>query len=220
MIENFSWMEDREDWRDYVKSLDNNDISNILGSIPSAWNIAPKSHNEFVFWLLNKINPKVIVDLGVDFGYSSFFMALHSEATVYGIDSFSVDKHNTRIEDDYQFVLDVKEKLNLKNLEVIKGYFDDVFKTWDKKIDLIHIDGLHDYNNCKNDCETWSQALNDDGVIIFHDTITHSNDVGLFFSQLEIPKVNFTNSCGLGVASNNSELIEEIKEVFKPWVQT
>jgi hypothetical protein len=39
--------------------------------------------------------------------------------------------------------------------------------------------------------------------------------VGLFFSQLELPKVNFTNSCGLGVASNDEELIEEIKNTFE-----
>jgi hypothetical protein len=36
-----------------------------------------------------------------------------------------------------------------------------------------------------------------------------------FFSQLEVPKVNFTNSFGLGVASNNANLIEEIKQTFK-----
>jgi hypothetical protein len=35
------------------------------------------------------------------------------------------------------------------------------------------------------------------------------------FSQLEVPKVNFTNSFGLGVASNNADLIEEIKQTFK-----
>ena len=31
----------------------------------------------------------------------------------------------------------------------------------------------------------------------------------------EVPKVNFTNSFGLGVASNNADLIEEIKQTFK-----
>ena len=57
--------------------------------------------------------------------------------------------------------------------------------------------------------------LKEDGVILFHDTISNPNGVGIFFSQLEVPKVNFTNSAGLGVASNDAELIEEIKKTFK-----
>jgi len=219
MVENFSWYENkREDWRDYVLSLNDNNVSEILGAIPSAWNVPPKSHNEFVIWLLKKINPRVTVELGVDYGYSSFLMSLNTKGKVYGIDCFDNTKHEIRIDDDYQFVLNIKDKLKLDNLEIVKGYFDDVAKQWDKEIDLLHIDGLHDYDNCKNDYDTWSPLLKEDGVILFHDTISYPKDVGLFFSQLEVPKVNFTNSCGLGVASNNAELIEEIREVFNCWV--
>jgi hypothetical protein len=215
MVENFSWYENKRDnWKEYVLSLDSNNISEILGSIPSAWNMPPKSHNEFVIWLLNRINPQVTVELGVDWGYSSFLLALHSKGIVYGIDCFDQSKHGMREDGDYQFALDVKNKLKLNNLEIIKGYFDDVAKTWNKKINLLHIDGLHDYENCKNDCDTWAPLLEEDGVILFHDTVSNPGGVGLFFSQLEVPKVNFTNSSGLGVASNNIELIQEIEKKF------
>jgi predicted O-methyltransferase YrrM len=216
MIENFSWIEDRKtNFREYVRSLDDTNISEILGAIPSGWNLPPKSHNEFVVWLLNRINPQLTVELGVDYGYSAFFLALNNRKNkVIGIDCFETEKHSIRESDDYQFVLDIKEKLKLDNLEIIKGYFDDVAKTWDQKIDLLHIDGLHDYDNCKNDCDTWAPFLQENGVIIFHDTISAPDGVGLFFSQLEVPKVNFENSYGLGVASSNKELIEEIKQVF------
>jgi len=187
-----------------------------LGAIPSGWNLPPKSHNEFVFWLLNRINPQLTVELGVDYGYSAFFLALNNKKNkVIGIDCFEAEKHSIRECDDYQFVLDVKEKLKLDNLKIIKAYFNDVAKTWDQKIDLLHIDGLHDYDNCKNDCDTWAPLLKENGVILFHDTISAPDGVGLFFSQLELPKVNFENSYGLGVASNRADLIEEIKQTFK-----
>ena len=215
MVENFSWCENKRDnWREYVLSLDDDNVSEILGAIPSAWNVPPKSHNEFISWLIQKINPQVTVELGVDWGYSSFLLALHSKGVVYGIDCFDQSKHELRSDEDYQFVLDVKDKLKLNNLEIIKGYFDEVAKEWNKEIDLLHIDGLHDYANCKNDCDTWSPFLKENGVIIFHDTISNPDGVGVFFSQLEVPKVNFTNSAGLGVASNNVDLIEEIKKNF------
>lgn len=216
MVENFSWVEDKKDnFKEYVLNLDDSDVENILGNIPSGWNYPPTSHREFVEWLINRIKPEVTVELGVDYGYSAFLMALCQENPVYGIDCFDVSKHGPREDDDYQFVMSVKEKLGLDNLEIIKGYFDDAVKTWDKEIDLLHIDGLHDYDNCKNDCDTWAPLVKEDGVILFHDTVSNPDGAGLFFSQLEVPKVNFTNSFGLGVASNNAELIQEIKETFK-----
>jgi len=216
MDENFSWIENkRDDWREYVLSLEDDNVSEILGAIPSGWNFPPKGHYKFCKWLIEKIKPEVTVELGVDYGYSAFVMSMCQKNKVYGIDCFDVSKHGPRIDDDYKFVMSVKEKLKLDNLEIIKGYFDDVAKTWDKEIDLLHIDGLHDYENCKNDCYTWAPFLKEDGVILFHDTVSNPNGVGLFFSQLEVPKINFTNSYGLGVASNNKELIQEIRDTFK-----
>ncbi len=215
MVENFSWVDDKkENFKEYVLNLPDNQVEDILGGIPSGWNYPPKSHRNFVEWLINKIKPEVTVELGVDYGYSSFIMALCQDNPVYGIDCFDVSVHGPREDDDYQFVMSVKEKLKLDNLEIIKGYFDNVVKTWDKEIDLLHIDGLHDYQNCKNDCDTWAPLLKENGVILFHDTISNPEGAGLFFSQLEVPKVNFTNSFGLGVASNDKELIDEIKSNF------
>ena len=215
MIENFSWVTDKQDnFKEYVLNLADDKVEEILGAIPSGWNYPLKSHREFVEWLINRIKPEVTVELGVDYGYSSFLMALCQENPVYGIDCFDVSVHGPREDDDYQFVMSVKEKLGLDNLEIIKGYFDDVAKTWDKEINLLHIDGLHDYENCKNDCDTWAPLVKEDGVILFHDTVSNPDGAGLFFSQLEVPKVNFTNSFGLGVASNNADLIREIKKEF------
>jgi predicted O-methyltransferase YrrM len=216
MVENFSWVTDKKDnFKEYVLNLPDSDVEEILGAIPSGWNYPPKSHREFVEWLINRIKPEVTVELGVDYGYSSFLMSLCQDYPVYGVDCFDVSVHGPREDDDYQFVMSVKEKLGLDNLEIIKGYFNDVVKTWDKEIDLLHIDGLHDYENCKNDCDTWAPLVKEDGVILFHDTVSNPDGAGSFFSQLEVPKVNFTNSFGLGVASNNADLIEEIKQTFK-----
>lgn len=216
MIENFSWAINNKGnvWRQYVRSLDDDNVSEILGSIPSAWNVPPKGHHSFAKWLVEKVNPKVTVELGVDYGFSLFVWSIYNNGKVYGIDSFSTEHHQSRVGDDYQFVIDIKEKLKLDNLKVIKGYFNDVASTWNKKIDILHIDGLHDYDNCKNDYETWKKFLNKNGVIVFHDTISYPDDVGRLFSEIELPKFNFTNSHGLGVVSTNEKLIEEIQNTF------
>jgi predicted O-methyltransferase YrrM len=217
MFDDYSWIHDsKENFRDYIISNPDFTIKEILSNIPSGWNIPPRSHNYFIQWLLKETKPSIIVDLGVDYGYSSFLMSYLSDAQVYGIDCFDASVHEPRKDEDYQFVLDIKEKLQLSNLSIYKAYFNDVAKTWDQTIDILHIDGLHDYKNCKNDYLTWFEFVNpSNGVILFHDTISNANDVGKFFEEeIYLPKMNFVNSCGLGVASYNNFLIDKIHENF------
>jgi hypothetical protein len=71
----------------------------------------------------------------------------------------------------------------------------------------------------KKDFETWSKFLNDDGVVLLHDTCIESlngNEYGVkkFFDEIDLPKVTFTHSYGLGVVSKNKDLIETIKKQF------
>ena len=215
MVEDFSWVSDpQDDFRKYAVGLPETEIDSILGSIPSGWNYPPISHRRFVEWLVDDIKPEVTVELGVDYGYSSFILALCQDNPVYGIDCFDTSVHAGRIDEDYEFVLAIKDKLKIDNLEIIKGYFDEVAKAWDKEIDLLHIDGLHDYDNCKNDYETWSPLVKENGVILFHDTVSNPDGAGKFFNEVNLPKINFPNSFGLGVASKNGDIIQKIYETF------
>ena len=217
MFENHAWINERkENFRNYIISNKNLTIEEILSNIPSGWNFPPRSHNYFIQWLLNETNPFTIVDLGVDYGYSSFLMSYLTDAHVYDIDCFETNVHGPRQNEDYQFVLDMKDRLNLNNLFIYKNYFNDVAKTWNKTIDILHIDGLHDYKNCKNDYFTWLKFVDPShGVVLFHDTVSNLNDVGKFFEEeVCLPKMNFINSCGLGVASYDGSLINKIKKIF------
>tara|TARA_B110000503_G_C7139446_1_gene410258 strand:+ start:77 stop:799 length:723 start_codon:yes stop_codon:yes gene_type:complete len=46
---------------------------------------------------------------------------------------------------------------------------DDFFKTCKEKFDVIFIDGLHHYEQCKRDCLNSVNSLTEKGIIIFHD---------------------------------------------------
>jgi predicted O-methyltransferase YrrM len=176
---------------------------------PSAWT----GHREFASWLVNKVQPKVTVDLGVDYGHSTFYLAAPGIGKVYGVDSFEGDNH-AGIRDTYDYANSLKEQFDFSNVTFIKGYFDDIAKTWDKQIDILHIDGLHTYDAVKNDYETWKKFLKEDSVIIFHDTVSFPDDVGRFFEELDLHKAMFSHSAGLGVASQNPAIIEAIGREF------
>jgi predicted O-methyltransferase YrrM len=174
--------------------------------LPSAW----KGHKNFAEWLVNEVKPKVIVDLGVDYGYSTFCLANPKIGTVYGIDNFQGDEHTGVHSDAYDVVMRVIKKNNYDNVEIIKSNFDDVAKTWDKQIDILHIDGLHTYESTKKNYDTWSKFLHDDSVIIMHDTASFQ-EVKKVFDEIDISnKFNFEHSAGLGVISKNKSIIEKI----------
>ena len=52
---------------------------------------------------------------------------------------------------------------------------DDFFKKYsDLKFDVIFIDGLHEYDQCKKDCINSMKQLSHDGIIFFHDFLPRS----------------------------------------------
>jgi predicted O-methyltransferase YrrM len=54
----------------------------------SAHRVSLEGHEDFAVRLVEHLKPKVVVDLGVDYGFSTFAFALPNIGTVYGIDWF------------------------------------------------------------------------------------------------------------------------------------
>jgi hypothetical protein len=180
-----------------------------LYTLQSAW----IGHEQFAEWLVKKVQPKVTVDLGVDYGFSLFALALPKIGTVYGIDSFEADTHAGHHEDNYDVVLKFKQDHNFDNVEIIRGWFSEVAKTWDKPIDILHIDGLHTYDAIREDWTNWSQFVANTGVIIMHDVISFP-ELTVFFNQIGAPKAYFTHSAGLGIAVMDEQLLQDILTEF------
>ena len=182
-----------------------------------------RDHIKFAQWIVKRKNPEVIVDLGVDYAYSTFSFAIPKIGHIYGIDSFEGDVHaGKRVSSEsYQFVEEKKKEYGFDNITFIKGYFDDVAKDWDKEIDILHIDGLHTYECVMNDFATWGKFVKDDGVILMHDTKVFHGTFGVYklFEELDYPKLTFTVSHGLGVVAKNWDIINEIKEEFSDIVE-
>jgi hypothetical protein len=191
--------------------MDKNVKINAVKNIPltDAW----KGHFDFARWSVNRLQPTTTVDLGVDLGFSTFSFAIDEIGTVYGVDWFKGDAH-AGFRDSYDFVMQVKNVYEFDNVEIIKSDFNDLAKTWDKSIDILHIDGYHTYDAVKNDYETWSPFVREGGLIMMHDTHSFPDDVGRFFNEIDLPKLNFSHSHGLGVVSTDAALIEEIRVAF------
>lgn len=189
------------------------DLLNILQNeyYDSAW----KGHLEFALWLVRRTNPRVTVELGVDYGHSTFALAAGNSGHVYGIDSFEGDDHAGH-RDTYQIVMEMKSELlnkgllSIDNITLIKSFFMDAVKTFSEKIDVLHIDGLHTYEAVKEDYESWITKTNTDAIILFHDVVSYTDTVGRFFDELPLTKYFFSHSAGLGVTCTNAEFLKDI----------
>ena len=179
----------------------------------SAW----KENCDFAVWLINEVQPEVTLDLGVDWGHSTMSWGSPGVGTVYGIDIWTPNNYSTVGHNYEEFVNSFKEfyKQGLNNIILIKGDHRDVEATWEKKIDIMHFDILHDYEGVKSEYELWSKHLRDQGVVLFHDLISFPDGVGRFFKEdLNIPRISFNNQYGLGVMTTREGLLDKIRDKF------
>lgn len=190
----------------------NNALKFIKEHIKSPW----AGHIDFAVWLVKKMNPSIIVDLG--YGCSTFAFASLKIGKVYGIDWFlgdSFDGGRRNYDSILNFAEVLEKRFGVYNLEIVKGKFSDIAEIWKIPIDILHIDGSHFYDDVKRDFGEWSKFVKKDGVILFHDVHVPYNSkyegVKKFFDEIDLPKFMFTHSFGLGVISQNKDLIEEIK---------
>jgi hypothetical protein len=182
-------------------------------SITSAWT----GHRTFAEWLVWNTFPETIVELGVDYGYSTFVFAnalKGTSGTIYGIDLFMGDVH-TGYRNTYENVKKNIADHSVTNLELVVGDFDSISKLWKTPIDILHIDGLHTYEAVKNDFTNWSPFVKEDGIVLFHDIAVQSFGVKEFFKELTGGyKLFFLHSAGLGIFTRNKDLRDKIMDAF------
>jgi hypothetical protein len=185
-----------------------------LANITTAW----RGHQNFSIWVSEWMHAETVVDLGVDFGFSTICFSVGCNGRVFGIDSFEGDEH-AGFRDTKPEVEKAIEDLGIQNVTLIKGYFASVAKDWVKSIDILHIDGLHTYEAIHDDFAIWSKFVREGGLILLHDTCVEHFGVRKLFDEIDLPKLNFKNSHGLGVISADKNLIREISIRFENLVE-
>jgi len=172
----------------------------------SAW----IEHIPFAFWIVEVLQPKTVVELGVHGGvsYFSFCQAvkmLNINSVCFGVDTWKGDEHAGFYSEE---IFDKVNNYNIKEYSrfstLIRSTFDEAKEYFiDKSIDLLHIDGLHTYEAVKHDFETWLPKLSDNAVVIFHDINVRQSEFGVFRFWHELkqtyPHFEFNFEHGLGI---------------------
>lgn len=183
-----------------------------IENIESAW----KGHRKFAEWLVKNLGAKTVIELGVDRGYSLFCFANVGIEKIYGIDLW--EPYAPYGYDNYKPLLEsmLTEKGLADRVQLIQGEFGRVATEWNHgTVDVLHIDGTHEYASVKQDFENWVKYVDENhGIILFHDVCIPHFSVKPFFNELKFPKGWFAHSAGLGVVCRDSNTLQKIKDAF------
>ncbi|MDA0375828.1 MAG: class I SAM-dependent methyltransferase [bacterium] len=115
-----------------------------------------------------------IIEIGSWKGKSTTCLSLGSRAGA-GTHITAIDPHTGSSEhgdvDTYAEFLENIEKNDIKDMvKPIRDYSHNVGKEWNKPVELLWIDGAHEYEFVLQDLDIWEPHLIVGGVIAFHDS--------------------------------------------------
>ena len=163
-------------------------------------------------WLIRTLRPGCLVELGSYRG-DSFFSFLQAAATepavkaLWAVDSWSGDQHTGPFDDRVaaQFHAELTRR-NDPRAHMLRKFFSDAAADFvPRSIDLLHIDGAHDYDSVRTDYEVWRPLMAPGGVVLFHDTMVRGGGFGVWKLWAEIEAahpgrcLNLPHSNGLGI---------------------
>ena len=176
-----------------------------------------EGHRDFVYDLINFVKPKMITELGSQYGCSLFTFCQSVkdnklDTKIRAVDMWSGDIGAPDTGEQVFALVNKRKDKYFSNLD-IKLYqmrFDDALPDFeDESIDILHIDGGHTFEDVDHDLKTWLPKLANDGIILFHDVYSTIDD-GSCVHWRETKKkyknfFDFEHSCGLGILFPKSD---------------
>jgi hypothetical protein len=167
-------------------------------------------HLPFSRDLIGELEPSVIVELGSQYGesYFGFCQAVVESgisAKTFAVDTWLGDRHTGAYgEEVFESVRRSNERHYAGFSRLLRMTFDEAAPLFTPdSVDLLHIDGLHEYAAVRHDFETWFPKVRPGGIVLLHDIAMQTGDFGVWKLWEELsaqyPAFGFTHSCGLGV---------------------
>jgi SAM-dependent methyltransferase len=189
--------------------------------VTSAW----IGHLPFAFTLIDILRPRTIVELGTFTGvsYCAFCQAikeLQIETRCFAIDTWRGDEQTGFYGDEVLQDLRTYHDERYSDFStLVQTTFDSArLKFEDASIDLIHIDGLHRYEQVKHDFQSWLPKLSERGVVVFHDICERQANFGVWKLwdelKLKYPTFEFHHAHGLGIVATGTKIHPELAGLF------
>jgi hypothetical protein len=180
-------------------------VPDRIGVLSAWWGHVPFGH-----WLVAAMRPGLVVELGTHTGvsYAAFCRAvaeLSLPTHCVAVDTWHGDPqsglYGEAVFEEFKAWHDAR---HAGFSRLLRTDFDSARRLFAPgSIDLLHLDGLHDYDTVRHDFETWLPAMSARGVVLFHDIEVRDPGfgVGRLWQELRqhAPTFSFEHCYGLGV---------------------
>jgi hypothetical protein len=167
-------------------------------------------HIPFARDLIAAIEPRLFVELGTHYAesYFAFCQSIREQGCdtkAFAIDTWCGDVHTGGYSGEvFEDVTGHNHSHYADFSTLLRMRFDEARDRFsDHTIDVLHIDGLHDYASVRHDFEAWLPKMAPGGVVLFHDIGVRREDFGVwqFWQEVEETYTTwaFVHSSGLGV---------------------
>lgn len=113
-------------------------------------------------------NGSNIAEIGSYFGASASFLALGNKLNkIFCVDPWKNETMPEGLRDTFPEFKNNTKKFN--NITALRGRSEDVAKNFNRKIDLLFIDGDHSYKEVKIDVCSWIPKCKNEAIVILHD---------------------------------------------------
>lgn len=168
------------------------EFSKIYPSINTVEGFLKSPKQEHWFFCAAKTAPKdaVIVEIGSFKGRSTVSFGFGCKGTnkhIYAIDLFEGDGADYG-SGDFQKIFQANiDRCELTDyVTAIRKHSLEVAKDWNKPIDILFIDGSHEYEDVKADFEAFYPHVKKDGIIAFHDIKGKWDGVIRFWNEVQV----------------------------------
>ena len=168
-------------------------------------------HRHFAYDLVRFVRPRRIVELGSHYGCSLFAFAqaikdANLDGEMIAVDTWKGDVHSGFYGEEVFSLVGrtLAARFSSVPIRLLRTSFDDALAEVPRgSIDLLHIDGCHEYEAVRHDYEAWRDRLAPDAIVLFHDIALSSGygsaeywrELSASHPHLEFPDHSF----GLGV---------------------
>jgi len=118
------------------------------------------------------------VEIGVLDGKTTKEIAQEAHVPIYGIDPIIPDSMNKSLIGHEKYIHE--NMAFYKDFHFIKDFSYNVVGKWQYKFDMIFVDGDHEYDAAKQDCEQWLPLLESGGILALHDSAPVTSMKGAF----------------------------------------
>jgi len=145
--------------------------------------------------------PKYVLEIGTAFGGTLFLLSrtVSKDAIIISLDlprsKYGISYQKWRTKLYYTFALPNQQVCLIRGDSHDTKTLNEVKKILNgNKIDLLYVDGDHSYNGVKKDFELYSQLVNDNGFVVFHDILLDgykNYNVNKFWKEIKNRYENF-----------------------------